>query len=128
MGTSDNTFDFASDRHARNGILAASVVIFISSVSLSSLLAPAVIGQDFPLITIIEMIVIFGQILSAVSAWILISRGDVELGALRLAFSFAITGIFRVLVRESIGLPLGVIITITVAAIGYLTLPSDQAR
>jgi len=85
MGTSDNTFDFASDRHARNGILAASVVIFISSVSLSSLLAPAVIGQDFPLITIIEMIVIFGQILSAVSAWILISRGDVELGALRQA-------------------------------------------
>ncbi len=126
MRTDETTFNLASEQNTRIAIT-ASIVLSIAVLSLSSLLTPEVLETPRSTATLVEILVVFGQVLTIISGIALIYRGSLEQGAWRIFYSFLVTGIFRVLVRESIGIPLGFITAIVVSTTGYLALPARNA-
>jgi GAF domain-containing protein/HAMP domain-containing protein len=127
MGTSNRSFSLDSQRNAQVAIV-VSIALAISLISFSSLISPLLLSGPLSLITVIEMLVILGQAVSIVSGMVVIFHGNPELGILRVMYTFLVTGIFRVLVRESIGIPTGVITALVFSTTGALALPARRAR
>ncbi|MEW6400451.1 MAG: GAF domain-containing protein [Chloroflexota bacterium] len=126
MATHNSIFTLPTDRKARSASYTVILMVVIQLWSIISLLGPFTRGAQLELLTIVEIIVMVGQVATAISAQTLISRGNTEMGVMRLSHSFAVTSIFRVLVRASIGVPLGLITALVLSGIGYLALPPQR--
>jgi len=127
MGTPGTTFNLTNNREARNAIFAAIALASIAFLSLSILVSPLLNNQKLTTFTIIEVVVIVAQILTIIFSVTQIFQGKVEPAAWRLVYSFMVTAIARTLLRESIGLPFGILSALIVPVVGYLTLPTQPA-
>jgi GAF domain-containing protein/HAMP domain-containing protein len=127
MGTSETNLNLFANRVARNAVFAVIAIASLAFLGISSLISPLLAGESIPPLTVIEIILIAGQIVVSIFSlrWILRTRA--EPGAWVLIFTFILTSFFRTGLRESIGLPLGVITAIVVSAIGYLVLEARGA-
>jgi len=115
------------NREARNAIFVAIAMISIALLSIISLLSPAFAGQSIPRVTLFEIIMIVGQIFTIIFSIVQIYQGKIEVGTWRLIYSFMVTSVIRVFLRDSIGLPLGIITATAASATGYLAHPAKKA-
>ncbi len=127
MRTPETSSNNSSNRETRNAVFAASAMIFVAFISAMSVLAPLAAGQALPVRAVIEAIVLISQILTAVYLMVQIFRGNVETGIWWLIYSFIIAAAIRILLRESVGLFLGILTAIVVSAAGSLTFPAGKA-
>ena len=73
MGTPENTFSLTTDRNARIAV-AASVALAISVISFSSLISSSLFEESPSIVTMVEMLVVLGQVATIISAMFVILR------------------------------------------------------
>jgi len=112
------------NKEARNAVIAAFVIIVLAILNVSLVLTSSQ-GVNLPIG--LEVAAIIGLLAMAIASAVQSYRGRVEQGVWRLIVALLVVAFIRILLRQSVGLPFGIAITLLVSVISSLTLPLQKA-
>ncbi len=115
------------NREARNALFGAIAVLAIAFLNLSSIVTLALTSPIPSWQIIAEIVVLIGLLAASVVSAVQIYRGRVSRGVWNLVYAFLLVAALRTILRQSIGLPFGVLTAILISTIGYLSLSPGRA-
>jgi len=127
MGTRGISISLPAEKHARNAVYSAVAVFAFAFLNAVILLASVLGGPGLNPLNLIETLTLLGLMYASLYGARQILRGDAEGGAWTVIYAFAVSAFLRTILRDSIGIPLGVMAAVVASIVGYLTLPAHKA-
>ncbi len=119
-----NSSSASINREKRRAVIAS---IAISVMAVLNVLLILMNGQSINAPVALEIAASVGLLVVAITSAAQSYHGNVEKSVWRLIISIAAVAIIHVLLRQSIGLPMGILTTLLISAISSLTLPIQKA-
>ncbi|HVN16110.1 MAG TPA: GAF domain-containing protein [Anaerolineales bacterium] len=113
-----------SNRETRNALYCAVAILLVAFLSLISVSAASI--SSSPLLWA-EEITLLGLVIVSIVSIVEIYRGQRERSIWNLIYALLIVAALRTILRESIGLPFGILTAILIATTSYLSLPPNEA-